>query len=93
MIDFIVLNYELVLSTYVIDELRDVVGRKFEKKALELDDFLTTLSFTPAYSPQYSQPGLFEIRDDCDYPVLYTAMIEAIDVFITGDKDFDGVEV
>jgi predicted nucleic acid-binding protein len=93
MIDYIVLNHELVISTYVIDELRDIVDRKFPKMLGELDEFLTTLSFTPAYTPQHSQPGLFEIRDECDYPVLYTAILESIDVIITGDKDFDDVEI
>jgi len=28
-----------------------------------------------------------------EYPVLYTAIIENIDTFITGDKDFLDVEV
>ncbi len=83
MIDYIVSNHELVLSTYVVDELRDVIARKFPAKAADLDEFLTTLSFTLAYSPQNVQPGLFEIRDICDYPVLYTAIIEGIDILVT----------
>jgi putative PIN family toxin of toxin-antitoxin system len=93
MIDYIVLNHELVISTYVIDELRDVIERKFPKMTGELDEFLTTLSFTLAYTPNYSQPGLFKIRDEWDYPVLYTAILESIDVLITGDKDFNDVEI
>ena len=28
-----------------------------------------------------------------DYPVLYTAIIENVDIFITGDKDFLGMGV
>jgi len=28
-----------------------------------------------------------------DYPVLYTAIIENIDVLITGDKDFADIEI
>jgi predicted nucleic acid-binding protein len=36
---------------------------------------------------------LFEIRDMMDYPVLYTAIIEDVDVLVTGDKDFADVEV
>ena len=28
-----------------------------------------------------------------DYPVLYTAIIEDIDVLITGDKDFSDIEI
>ena len=37
--------------------------------------------------------GLFEIRDMADAPILYTAIIEGIDVFITGDKDFEDIEI
>ena len=33
------------------------------------------------------QGGLFEIRDSADYPVLYTAIVENVDILITGDKD------
>ena len=28
-----------------------------------------------------------------DYPVLYTAILEDVDVLITGDKDFEDVDV
>ena len=39
-------------------------------------------------------PGnLFNIRDINDYPALYTAIIENIDIFITGDKDLLGVDI
>lgn len=37
--------------------------------------------------------GLFEIRNIKDYPVLYTAIVENIDILITGDKDFADVDV
>ena len=32
-------------------------------------------------------------RDISDAPILYTAIIEGIDVLLTGDKDFDDIEV
>ncbi|MDR1688568.1 MAG: hypothetical protein LBS21_08165 [Clostridiales bacterium] len=54
---------------------------------------MTTLSFTLVYSPQHIPTELFAIRDICDAPVLYTAIIEGVDVIITGDKDFDDVEI
>ena len=92
-IDHIVLHHELVLPSYVVDELKDVVDRKFSKMAKSLDEFLTALSFTLAYSPKLMPLGLFEIRDASDTPILYTAIIDGIDVLITGDKDFDDVEV
>lgn len=36
---------------------------------------------------------LFEIRDDNDYIILHTAIIEDIDILITGDKDFAAVDI
>jgi len=92
-IDYIVSHHELVLPSYVVDELKDVVNRKFPQMAGALDEFLTTLSFTLAYSPRIMPTGLFEIRDISDAPILYTAIIEGIDVLVTGDKDFDDVDI
>ena len=37
------------------------------------------------------ETGLFEIRDLNDYPILYTAIKENIDILITGDRDFADV--
>jgi len=92
-IDYIVSHHELVISSYVVDELKDVVNRKFPNMAGALDEFLMTLSFTLAFSPKLIPTGLFEIRDISDAPILYTAIIEGVDILITGDKDFDDVEV
>lgn len=36
---------------------------------------------------------LFNIRDENDYIILHTAIVENVDVFITGDKDFYDVNV
>lgn len=36
--------------------------------------------------------GLFE-RDMNDYPVPYTAVVEDVDILITGDKDFADVDI
>jgi putative PIN family toxin of toxin-antitoxin system len=92
-IDYIVSHHELVLPSYVVDELKDVITRKFPKMIGSLDEFLTTLSFTLLYSPKIIPSGLFEIRDTSDAPILYTAIIENVDVLVTGDKDFFDVDV
>lgn len=37
--------------------------------------------------------NLFQIRDESDYPILYTAILEDVDILITGDKDFLDIEI
>ncbi len=51
------------------------------------------VSFELVYTPKVMETGLFEIRDEKDYPVLYTAIVEDVDILITGDKDFAEVNV
>ncbi len=84
-------DHKLLISAQVIEELYRVVERKFPQKTAAVDDFLTKLPFEYVYSSKQPQPGLFEIRDEKDYPILYTAIVEGVDVFITGDKDFQGL--
>jgi putative PIN family toxin of toxin-antitoxin system len=87
----IVDNYRLVLSSFVIEELTEVVKRKFPDKINSLDIFLTALSYELSYTPRNIRKDLFQIRDETDYPVLYSAIIEDVDILVTGDKDFKDV--
>ena len=87
------LEHELVISTYVIDELKRVVVKKYPQKASAIDSFLERLSFDLVYTPETIEQGLFDIRDPKDYPVLYTAIIENVDVLISGDNDFKDTDV
>ena len=93
MMELILSNHRLVLSSYVIDELKTVVDRKFEGKAEALDVFLTALPYELVYTPRVMSMEEFSIRDPDDYPVLYSAVAEDVDVLITGDKDFTGVDI
>lgn len=94
LIEKIVENHDLIISSFVLDELNEVVKRKFPKQVETLDKFLTALSFQLVYSPKTPEnSNLFYIRDENDYMVLYTAIIEDVDVFITGDKDFKEVDI
>jgi len=84
-------EHQLVLSSYVVDEVLNVVRRKFKNKLEAVDLLLSQLPYELVYTPAQPKPGLFEIRDEKDYPVLYSAITEDVDVFITGDRDFDGL--
>ena len=51
------------------------------------------MSYEMVFTPRQMDRGLFEIRDEKDYPVLYTAMTNGVDVLVTGDRDFAAVDV
>ena len=86
-------RHSLVLSSFVVEELTFVVSRKFPTKAAAVDRLLSAMSYELVYTPQVMEQELFEIRDMKDYPVLYTAVVEDIDVLVTGDKNFADVEI
>ena len=87
-------KHQLVLSTYVIDELKDVIARKAPNVQSALDVFLTRLPYELCYTPAQIPENLpFEIRDSDDVAVLYSAIVAEADVLITGDKDFAEIEI
>lgn len=93
MMEYIFTKHELVLSSFVLDELRDVIARKFQSKVFVIERLLLKMEYEYVNTPDNIKNDLFEIRDVDDYPVLYTAIISDIDVLITGDKDFFDVEI
>ena len=86
-------DHEIVICSYTIEELKELMKTKFKVSLQELDDFLKDFPFTLVYSPTSVKNKLFKIRDDDDYIILHTAIIENIDVFITGDKDFENIDI
>ena len=82
-------NHQIVVCDYVIEELRLVTDRKFPAKRRFLDRFFMELPFELVYTPKVlNLSGFPEMRDAKDSPILATAIMEGIDVFVTGDKDF-----
>ena len=87
-------KYNVVLSSIVIDELRVVMEGKFPNKASAMDCFLKKLSYEVSYTPTIIDDDIFpKIRDKKDYPVLASAIIADVDVFISGDKDFSVLDI
>jgi putative PIN family toxin of toxin-antitoxin system len=93
LIEYITREHTLVLSSFVVDELVTVTEKKFPAQKDTIDRFLSRLAYELVYTPKKMQGGLFDIRDMDDYPVLYTAIVENVDVLITGDKDFADVSI
>ena len=93
MMECIFMEHQLVLSSYIVEELKDVISRKFPGKSGVVDMLLARMSYEYVYTPEVLDETLFEIRDKKDYPVLYTAMVEDVDIIVTGDRDFSDVEI
>ena len=86
-------EHEIVICSYTIEELKELVDTKFKVTQKDLDEFLKDFPFILVYSPTTVENKLFEIRDKDDYIILHTAIIENVDVFITGDKDFNDIDI
>lgn len=87
-------KHTLVISSYVIQELEDVINRKFLNKKQGLDNFLFELPYELVYTPStILDKSALEIRDPKDAPVLYSSIISDVDILITGDKDFDDINI
>ncbi len=86
-------EHEIVICSYTIEELKELVDTKFKVTQNDLDEFLKDFPFILVYSPTTLENKLFKIRDKYDYIILHTAIIEDVDVFITGDKDFNDIDI
>ena len=87
-------NHTLVLSSYVLQELEDVIDRKFINRKKDLAEFLYRLPYEREYTPSVILNDKFvKIRDEKDAPVLYSAIISDVDILITGDKDFEDIDI
>jgi putative PIN family toxin of toxin-antitoxin system len=88
-------EHTLILCDYVIDEVYGVIKRKKPEKEKEADAFFAVLPFVQVASPKHicEKDRLFQIRDEDDYIILHTAIVEGVDILITGDKDFFEVDV
>ena len=86
-------EHEIIIASYCIEELESVIKEKFNINKRKLIDFLRKFPFTLVYSPVIVEDKLFNIRDEYDYIILHTAIVEDVDVLITGDRDFKAVQI
>ncbi len=94
MLEFITDNHKLVLSSYVLEELREVIKRKFNNKIDDLEKFLYNIPFEIYHTPNITMNNnSINIRDIKDLPVLYSSILSNVDVLITGDKDFENIDI
>lgn len=78
-----------VVTDYIIDEFRDVIARKFARYGGAAEAFLSNIQYEilPVGTSQV------DIRDAKDKPILDAAVAAAVEVIVTGDKDFHALEI
>ncbi len=87
-------HHTLVLSSYIIEELKDVVKKKFPNKSNHLNQFLYQIPYELNYIPLEVLSNCdIRIRDKKDLPILHSAILSDVDIFITGDKDFKDISI
>lgn len=87
-------SYNLVICSYMVEELQRVFKKKFPNRLEALEEFLTKLSYEYFYTPKIIDKSKFpKIRDNADLPILVSSILADIDIFVTGDKDFSEIEI
>lgn len=92
LIEYITEEHHLVLCSYVIEEAKEVIGRKSSNYIAVLDGFLLKISFEMVYTPSDVMIEL-NMRDAKDIPVIVSAIASDVDILITGDKDFADLDI
>lgn len=83
---YVLQRHRLILSRYILDELKRIVIEKFPSKIKDLEVFLYKMKYELAENED-SFSFIF-IRDPNDLPILVSAMNGDVDILISGDKDF-----
>ena len=81
---------ELVLCDQNLAEIREVIRKKAPQFLSALESFLAELSYEliPAVNDTTK-----DIRDAKDQPILNAAILNNVDIIVTGDKDFLELEM
>ena len=92
-LNYCFLFHEVVIPSYVIYELNDVINRKCPYGLKDFKVFVKKVSSKVVFTPTNIKEGEFYIRDAKNYPILYSAIIEKVDLILTGDKDFKDIGI
>lgn len=93
LIELLSKKHKILIASYTFEELNEVVNKKFPNKKEHVKKFLKKMPYELVHSPNDIEEKLFDIRDEDDYIILYTAVLGNADIFITGDKDFQDVKI
>jgi putative PIN family toxin of toxin-antitoxin system len=87
-------EHTLFICSYSIEEFERVIKRKFPNRVHQTEEFLRKLRYMLIHTPTVDiLNSPIHIRDNNDYPILASALIADVDILITGDKDFTGIDI
>jgi putative PIN family toxin of toxin-antitoxin system len=86
-------NHRLVLCKYTLSELNNVFKKKFPNRVEYFDNFVKNLKYELVDLNIKNYEKYPQIRDIDDMPILACAIEAKVDLLITGDKDFNVVEI
>ena len=91
---YIIKHHKMVLSDYIIDELKTTTKKKFPDKYYLAEGFLQDYSYEIVAAPENFNKNEFpDIRDIKDLPILVTAINENLDIILTNDIDFKALNI
>lgn len=85
-------NHELVLCDHIVAECYEVAGRKFPQHTPVLDTLFTSLGYSLVVAPRGESRNT-PIADPKDAPILNAAVMEDVDIIISGDHHFLSLEM
>jgi len=83
-------NHNLILSDSNISEFHRIAKDKFSRTLADVDVFLAELSYELVPAPASPQKL---IDDPKDVPILNAAIIEGVDIIISGDRHFTNLDI
>jgi len=94
LLDVLSQDHQLFICSYSLEELERVVKKKWSNRLNHIELFLQQVQYTLIRTPSVNILDTDIImRDEEDYPIMASAIIADVDVLITGDKDFRGLDL
>ena len=92
-LDFIIINHSIVICQYTIEEIEIVFQKKFPQRIDGFYSFLEALDFELVTLDFKNLDNYPSLRDKKDTPLLACAIDSTVDILLTGDKDFFGIDI
>ncbi len=86
-------NHKIIICKQTLKELENVCKRKFTNRIKIMNSFLSSIEYELVDFKELDYKKYPKIRDDCDLPILASAIESNADILITGDKDFEEIKI